>query len=267
MKDGRTMMSDYTLYMDESETFNSAGYRYFVMSGVIIPTMGCQLIEQKLDQLKYVVWNGDPNCTQYILHEKDVSFASAKKNRRQLNKIPAYNRIFVSGAKQRLLYNELSKLFKQSKLQTIGVCLNKTSLHKSYGEKHMNDQLTIAAQFLIERYCQFLIQNAATGDICYEAMQQNQNLQIQQRLYELKALGTMYYSPETVQYRIREISFVAKQQNVAGLQLADFVPNTLGRYVAGKQPKNQSFAKNIRQTLYKGSAGGGKGRFGFKILD
>ena len=38
------MMSDYTLYMDESETFNSAGNRYFVMSGVIIPTMGCQLI-------------------------------------------------------------------------------------------------------------------------------------------------------------------------------------------------------------------------------
>ena len=54
------MMSDYTLYMDESETFNSAGNRYFVMSGVIIPTMGCQLIEQKLDQLKYVVWNGVP---------------------------------------------------------------------------------------------------------------------------------------------------------------------------------------------------------------
>ena len=261
------MMSDYTLYMDESETFDSAENRYFVMSGVIIPTAGYQLIGQKLDQLKSVVWNGDPNCKQYILHEKDVSFASAPKNRKQLKKIPVYNRIFIAGGKQRLLYNELSKLFIESKLQTIGVCLNKAALYRSYGAKHMNDQLTIAAQFLIERYCQFLIQNAATGDICYEAMQQNQNLQIQQRLYELKALGTMYYSPETVQYRIREISFVSKQQNLAGLQLADFVPNTLGRYVAGKQPKNQSFAKSIRKSLYRGPVAGGKGIVGFKILD
>lgn len=261
------MMSDYTLYMDESETFDSSGNRYFVMSGVIIPTAGFQLIEQELDRLKRAVWNGAPNCEQYILHEKDVSFASARKNRKRLNEVPAYNRIFIRGEKRRLLYNELSKLFKQSHLQVIGVCLNKTALYSSYVEKHMNDQLTIAAQFLIERYCQFLIQNSAVGDICYESMQQMQNLKIQQRLYELKALGTMYYSPETVQYRIQNIVFVAKQQNVAGLQLADFVPNTLGRYVAGKQPKNQSFAQSIRKAIYKGPVPGGKRPVGFKILD
>lgn len=27
-------MTEYTLYIDESETFNSAGDKYFVMSGV-----------------------------------------------------------------------------------------------------------------------------------------------------------------------------------------------------------------------------------------
>ena len=29
-------VTEYTLYMDESETYNSAGNKYFVMSGVII---------------------------------------------------------------------------------------------------------------------------------------------------------------------------------------------------------------------------------------
>ena len=29
-------MAEYTLYIDESETFNNSGKKYFVMSGVII---------------------------------------------------------------------------------------------------------------------------------------------------------------------------------------------------------------------------------------
>ena len=47
----------------------------------------------------------------------------------------------------------------------------------------------------------------ATGAICYEAMQPEQNAKIQQRIYELKALGTMYYSSKTIQNYLRDIHF------------------------------------------------------------
>ena len=49
------------------------------------------------------------------------------------------------------------------------------------------------------------------------------------------------------------------------MQLADFVPNTLGRYAASMKPKNKDFAKNVRAKLYDGDAKE-KYKFGFKIL-
>lgn len=91
-------------------------------------------------------------------------------------------------------------------------------------------------------------------------------MKIQQRIYELKALGTLYYSPKTIQDHLRDIHFEPRTNNLAGLQLADFVPNTLGRYAAMMKPKNRDFAKNVRSKLYDGGEADGKYKFGFKVL-
>lgn len=160
----------------------------------------------------------------------------------------------------------MSKIFRLSPVVTLGVCLDKKALFDSYGEQHLNNQFTIAIQLMIEHYCQFLSDTKSTGDICYEAMQPEQNMKIQQRMYELKALGTMYYSPATIQNHLREIKFVQKSDNYAGLQLADFIPNTLARYAANLKPKNQSLSENVRSKLYCGKNGVEKMKYGFKIL-
>lgn len=255
-------MSDYTLYIDESETNNNTGCKFFVMSGVIIKTSEYNNIENALITVKKKVWNNATGCDQYILHEKDITSAS----KGQIANLPVCNHIFMKNKNVILLYNELSKLFNRSSLAVLGVCLDKNKLFSDFGESHMNHQLTIAIQLLIEHYCMFLIENNATGDICYEAMQPEQNKKIQQRIYELKALGTMYYSPYTIQEHVKEIIFIPKSKNYVGLQLADFVPNTLGRYAAGLKPKNADFAKNIRRKLYKAGNPDNQYKFGFKIL-
>ena len=197
------------------------------------------------------------------MHEKDVNFANFRLNSKRLSDVQACYHIFRDKRKVLLLYNELSKLFKDAPLYTIGVCQDKSVLFARYGESNLNNQLTIAIQLLIEHYCQFLIMNRTTGAICYEAMQPEQNAKIQQRIYELKALGTMYYSSGTIQNYLRDIYFVPKSENMAGLQLADFVPNTLGRYAAMMKPKNREFSRSVRDKLYDGN---GDKRFGFKIL-
>ena len=235
------------------------------MSGVIIRETNYPAIQSEMEALKRKVWNNAARCENYILHEKDVSFANFPLNSSKLSAVASCYHIFTDTKKVQLLYNELSKLFKKSDLYTIGVCLDKSILFARYGEKNLNNQLTIAIQLLIEHYCQFLIMNHAAGDICYEAMQPEQNTKIQQRLYELKALGSMYYSPKTIQDCIREIHFVKKSENMIGLQLADFVPNTLGRYAAGMKPKNKNFAKIVRKKLYDGCQDKTY-RFGFKVL-
>lgn len=256
-------MAEYTLYIDESETFNDVGKRYFVMSGVIIKDSDYPEIENKMSQVKKKIWDNAQGCEKNILHEKDVNFANFRLNSRRLSNIPDCYHIFRDKKKVLLLYNELSKLFKSTPLYTIGVCQDKSVLFARYGEDNLNNQLTIAIQLLIEHYCQFLVMNKATGSICYEAMQPEQNAKIQQRIYELKALGTMYYSPKTIQNYLCGIHFVSKSENLAGLQLADFVPNTLGRYAAMMKPKNRDFAKSVREKLYDGK---GDNRFGFKVL-
>ncbi len=159
-------MSDYTLYIDESETFNNNG-KYFVMSGVIIKESDYINIENALNAVKNKVWNHATGCEQYILHEKDITSAS----KGQIASLPAYNHVFKKNKNVILLYNELSKLFKNLPLVVLGVCIDKSRLYADFGEAHMNHQLTIAIQLLIEHYCMFLIENNATGNICYEAMQ------------------------------------------------------------------------------------------------
>lgn len=255
--------AEYTLYIDESETYNSAGNKYFVMSGVIIRDSDYLEIENKLNQIKKKIWDNAPGCEKNILHEKDVGFANFRLNSKRLSDIQACYHVFRDKNKVLLLYNELSKLFKNAPLYTIGVCEDKTVLFARYGEDKLNNQLAIAIQLLTEHYCQFLIMNKATGAICYEAMQPEQNAKIQQRIYELKALGTLYYSPRTIQNYLHDIYFVPKSENVTGLQLADFVPNTLGRYAAMMKPKNRDFSRSVRDKLYNGN---GDKRFGFKIL-
>lgn len=163
------------------------------------------------------------------------------------------------------LYNGLSEIFKSTKIATIGVCLNRNRLNHNYGDKNLNHNLSIAIQILVENYCNYLYSHNTTGNICYEFMQPGQNRQIQQRIYDLKALGSLYYSPNAIQSVIQEIDFQFKKSNICGLQLADFVPNTLGRSTANKKAKHNDFAKNVRRKLYCGN-GNEPQKYGYKIL-
>lgn len=258
-------MASYTMYLDESETHHNGRY-YFAIGGLIIKNEDYDNIEQSLNAIKQELWSGDQNATNYVLHEMDVGFAYQRLNSRNLGSIPSYNSIFKNRANVVKLYNRLSKLFHDAPITILGVCLNKNALFDNYGEQHMNDQFTIAIQLMIEHYCQFLSDTRSTGNICYEAMQTAQNIKIQQRMYELKALGTMYYSPITIQNHVHEIEFVQKLDNYAGLQLADFIPNTLARYAASMTPKNREFAGTVRSKLYSGKTGDGKLKYGLKIL-
>lgn len=257
-------MAEYTLYVDES-TIGSISNSFFCMGGVIINKKDYDNIEDSVNELKLKIWDNISGCENFILHEKDISFASNPLNSSHLEEIEECNRIFVNNDKVVQLYNGLSKIFKNSSLATIGVCLNRNKLNSNYGSKNMNHNLSIAIQILIENYCNFLYSKNSTGDICYEFMQPGQNMQIQQRIYELKALGSLYYSPNAIQSAVREIDFQLKTSNVCGLQLADFVPNTLGRSTSNKKPKHRDFAKNVRSKLYKGNTDEPY-KYGYKIL-
>lgn len=257
-------MAEYTLYVDES-TIGTNGNSFFCMGGVIINKKDYDSIEDSVNKLKLKIWDKISGCESFILHEKDISFASNPLNSSHLDEIGECYRIFTNKNKVTQLYNGLSQIIKNNNIVTIGVCLNRNKLNCNYGSRNMNHNLSIAIQILIENYCNFLYSNNSTGSICYEFMQPGQNMQIQQRIYDLKALGSLYYSPNAIQSAVHEINFQLKSSNVCGLQLADFVPNTLGRSTANKKAKHVDFAKNVRKKLYKGNNSEPQ-KYGYKIL-
>lgn len=253
-------MKEYILYLDESEITEKQGNSYFSIGGVIIekPSQN-DTIAVALETLKKEIWIENQNATQIIIHEKEVS----EVHRNGKSKNPDYS-IFQGNTSFNKLYNGLSKILKDQNITTMGVCINISELSRLYqGEK--NEKLTIAIQMLIENYCHFLIQNDGTGDICYEFVGNLENQRLRQRFYELKALGTMYYTSRCIQTRINNIEFIPKSENKAGLQLADFIPNTLTRMAAKKPPKHNDFKKVVVKNAYNGGLDLPR-KYGLKII-
>lgn len=240
------VVAKYTLYLDESETFTATNDRFFAIGGVIIESTAETSISLDLDALKTTLWSGVPNPTQFILHEKEIS--EARRNGKAKNS--CYN-IFRYKKTYNYLYLNLSRMLKQHNITTMGVCLDIARLKHLYAGE-TNSQLTIALQMLLENYCHFLMHRNADGDICYESLQEPQNQELRQRFYELEALGTMYYTPRFFQTHIGDIRFRNKAENVVGLQLADFVPNTLARVAAQIDPKHKDFKNTVLKQAYDG---------------
>lgn len=235
-------MDKYILYLDES----NVGNKYSCVGGVVIKTSDIMSVMEDLNGLKNSLWKNDSNPENYVLHEKEIS--EAKKSGKIAQ--PCYS-IFRANESCNKLYNGLSKILKSHGIVTIGTCVDVQELATKYpGE--VNPNLTIALQMLMENYCHFLTVNNAYGDVCYESLQEPGNTPLRQRFYELQALGTMYYTAHTFQTHIGDIQFEPKSKNIAGLQLADFIPNTYARFVANLRPKHKAFKNTVIKMAYDG---------------
>lgn len=257
------ILSRYTLYLDESEVPSDNGDRFFVIGGVIIRNGYHESkIVPELEKLKKKIWENDTNYASHILHELEIN----KVFRGDVNNAKAYNLVFKNNEeKYKQMYNGIYHILNDRNIYTIAACINHTELEKHYAKEEMNDRFAVLMQIIIENYCHFLIKHNGTGDICYEAMMRSQNEKIERRFCHLKSIGTMYYSSSEVISLLKNINFVDKTANCAGLQLADFIPNALGRTQAHKDPKYEKLPKIIKKRLYHGNMGR-KDRYGFKII-
>lgn len=216
----------------------------------------------KIDELKRKIWDSDADYSSHILHEMEINRAY----RKELVKVKSYNHIFIRNkTKYNEVYNGICHILNDKNIHTIAACINHTELNKHYKKEDLNDRIAVLMQIIIENYCHFLTTHKGIGDICYEAMMKSQNEKIEQRFCHLKSLGTMYYSSSKVISLIKNIYFVEKTENCAGLQLADFIPNALARVNSKKSPKNNNLPKIIKKRLYNGNIDR-KDRYGFKSI-
>ena len=107
----------------------------------------------------------------------------------------------------------------------------------------------------------------AVGNIKYESRENSQNIAMSQHFHQIKAIGTMYVNSRSIQKYIRNIDFPSKQENIAGLQLADFIPNQIAKKSINKKiyANTKDFNANIYRKTYDGACGN-KNRFGIRTL-
>lgn len=120
-------------------------------------------------------------------------------------------------------------------------------------------------QLLLENYCHFLCAQNARGRIIYEYIELLANEKLRDRYYHIKLMGSMYIARATAEQRLLGLDFVPKTDNVAGLQIADFIPNAFARDHAGYAQGKYNIFSTLKYHCYDGLLQQ-PGRFGVKYM-
>lgn len=272
-----TKQKQYTLYIDESETSNSNnGQPHFCMAGAIINDREYEIVENEVNNLKRSIWNDCTNPETIILHQKNIIDAS--KGRLNVSRFPEYER-FKSKEFRRQFYSEFSKIFDCGKIQIVGGSIDVDYMERHYDVQKPNgagnitqyrnqtNKYLITLQLLLENYCHFLTVHNAKGRIVYEHIGEIDNERICSKFYQIKLMGSMYMTKEAMHNHLLGINFVKKDENNAGLQIADFIPNAFARDHAqfGQLDRNDVLIRKMKYYRYDGLKRN-QDRFGIKFM-
>lgn len=272
-----TRQKRYTLYIDESETSNNCnGQPHFCMAGAIINDKEYGIVENEVNKLKRSIWNDCSNPETIILHQKNIIAAS--KGKLDVSKFPEYER-FKSKQFRKRFYSEFANIFDCNKICIVGGSIDVDYMEKYYdvqkphatGEpiryRNQTNKYLITLQLLLENYCHFLIVHNAKGRIVYEHIGEIDNERICSKFYQIKLMGSMYITKEAMYNHLLGINFVRKDENNAGLQIADFIPNAFSRDHAGfgQLDKDDTLIRKMKYHRY-GGLQKNQDRYGIKYM-
>lgn len=261
-------MNIYNLYLDESVTHDNSKNKHFSIAGIIVEEKYHEnFLNLQLAELKKKVWGNDYpiDYNRFILHEKDIKEALNPKNKGKLKQLSTEYQRFSNFKNAKIVYDELERIIRNKEIHVIGGCIIEDELKKHYYDDVLTDQSLILLQIILENFCHFLKEKNGVGKIYYESIGEMQNRAMSMRFHHIKALGTMFVHPYAMQTLIKDITFPNKSENVSGLQIADFIPNNIVRFIANK-PKNKLNLYNaINKTKYDGGLNKPE-KYGIKII-
>lgn len=155
----------------------------------------------------------------------------------------------------------------QNDITIVGSSISEGNLKDFYWVKGKNkqDQYLVAMQLLLENYCHFLCTKDGMGNIIYEYRELIGNEKLRDKYYHMKLMGSMYMARATAEVRLLGLDFADKNDNIAGLQIADFVPNSFARDHAGSRQSKPNIFGTLKYHRYDGGIGQAD-RFGIKYM-
>lgn len=266
-------MDEYVLYLDES--WNKT---HFLIGGLIIKKERTKILERGLRDVKRCIWD-DAYINEYnpILHCVDLTrIKDYRSNKIEFPKLllqyPAYS-VLGSKTKEEIkciydnVYSKLCKLLKDLECVIIGCIIDKKNLSFIYDDSiKYNDDLLFDITFngVIENYSHFLLNNNAVGNIIYESRNGKYDLTENSKDYKMFDMfckikscnkGITFCDEKTIKKTIRYLDINSKNDDIAGLQFADFIAyNLLKCEKIVDEATKTEFMKKLINRLYNGKS-------------
>ena len=228
------------LFPDESGDHNlskiDSQYPIFVLGGVIMDLDYAEgPLTEALNEFKQEFFS----TSEIILHTSDIS-------RNGNGFVSLQDEDF-----RERFYRRLNELMRNLPYQVVACAIRKYDHLDRYGEAAINPYL-LSLNVLVERFC-FEVGNVTDGEvIVVEKRGQSLDQPLQSAWHDMRIGGTRYLKGYTINRRIRALDLRAKNENIAGLQLADLVVSPIGRHLLGKPDKEdwhvvyEKFRRNQR---------------------
>jgi len=211
------------LFLDESGDHSLAvidpQYPLFVLGGVIVDVDYAKgEMTERLNSFKRD-FLGDE---EIILHTADMV-----RNRNGFERLaqPAFREPFYAG---------LNALLNDLRFQIVACAIRKDAHHSRYGFAAI-DPYHLALEVLVERLCYEVGDSKDGGVIVAEKRDRILDRQLRLAWLGLKTAGTRFVQAVQVTNRLKGLALRGKEDNLAGLQVADLVVTPIGRALLGKR--------------------------------
>lgn len=232
-------MKEYLLFLDESK--NTPPSVHFALGGFAIEKILYQKkVCTKIREIKKAVF-GDEDV---ILHETELRMA-----RKDIYKV------MRKSEKRELFWQEMAGLFDGNDIVVFNAVINPAELKNTYNSKFLNDEYFVCLEVILENFAHFLEKENAIGTVYLESQNPKADNKLSNYFYQLVKRGTRHLSNHALRKQIVGINFYQKTDLNIGLQIADFIPNTLKKYANGIPNKQPSIETNIVNCLYDGKVG------------
>lgn len=210
------------LFLDESGDHNlsiiDSQYPLFVLGGVIVDMDYAEgPLTEAVQAFKRRLFGRD----DLILHTADIT-----RNRN------GFEQLQDTAFRQRF-YHELNDLMRNLEYMVVACVIRKEDHLARYGVAALDPYL-MSLDVLVERFCFEIGPTTDGGVIVAERRGPTLDAQLELAWLNLKVQGTRHIQAVDIDDRIKGLSLRRKQDNIAGLQLADLVVTPIGRYVLGK---------------------------------
>ena len=217
-------MSNKILFIDESGTHNfrkiDPYYPVFVLAGCYMDNdYYINYANSLIDKFKLDFF-GNKNV---ILHTRKIV-----RNQEEFE--------ILKGTKIRQkFYNELNSLIRKLNFKIISCVIDLKRHNMKY--KEPKDPYFYSLHIILERFVYTLSEENAYGEIIAESRNSHLDKLLIFHFERLKRKGTQYLSPKEIKKRIKKFDLCPRNKNINGLQIADLVASPIGRYILGKNIK------------------------------